>query len=431
VIGFDPIPHFALTDVGLRRSHNQDAYSVILAKSCEAWREQGHVFIIADGMGGHAVGEKASQKAARDIPHTFLKHAPEGVANALRRAFVETNAAINAIGQKNKEFQGLGTTASALILRPEGAWIAHVGDSRIYRVRGDVIQQLTFDHSYVWEMARRQGVDPDEIEGVKSNVIVRSLGPDALVQVDVEGPHPLEHGDIFVLCSDGLSGPVTDSEIGAIVSTLPPDEAARFLVQLANLRGGPDNITVMVIRAEDAKAAAGPASSKWDALRRLHWSLPVLGGGVLLTGIALLAALGSRPLGLLLFLLAAITIGTGLVGLLLNARAERRRRQSEPASNDLNVYRESPCDVDESVVERLARGIDDLQRKVEESFPKLVPESYGPLYARGEALLKQNNMPEAFREFCRAMHELARSYNSIRTKSEMFQPVWEKKKKKP
>jgi PPM family protein phosphatase len=430
VIGFDPIPHFALSDVGLRRSHNQDAFSVILAKGRNAWYEQGHFFIIADGMGGHAVGEKASQKAARDIPLTFLKHAPEGVANALRRAFVETNIAINAIGQNNKEFQGLGTTASALVLRPEGAWIAHVGDSRVYRIRGDVIQQLTFDHSYVWEMARRQGVDPDEIEGVKANVIVRSLGPDALVQVDVEGPHPLEHEDVFVICSDGLSGPVTDSEIGAIARTLPPEEAARFLVQLANLRGGPDNITVMVIHAVDAKATIGPKSSRWEAWRRMHWSLPVLSGGVLLIVIAVLAALGSRPVGLLLFLLAAITIGTGLVGLLLNLRAERRRRQSEPASGELHVYRESPCDVDETVVERLARGIDDLQRKVQESFPKLVPETYGPLYARGDELLKQNNLPGAFREFCRAMHELARSYNSIRTKSEMFQPIWDKRKKK-
>jgi len=430
VIGFDPIPYFALSDVGLRRSHNQDAYSVILAKGRKAWYEQGHFFIIADGMGGHAVGEKASQKAARDIPLTFLKHAPDGVGNALRRAFVETNIAINAIGQNNKEFQGLGTTASALVVRPEGAWIAHVGDSRIYRIRGDVIQQLTFDHSYVWEMARRQGVDPDEIEGVKANVIVRSLGPDALVQVDVEGPHPLEHGDIFVICSDGLSGPVTDSEIGAIVRTLPPEEAARFLVHLANLRGGPDNITVIVIHAEDAKMAAGPTASRWEGLRRMHWSLPVLSGGVLLIVVALLAALGSKPVGLLLFLLAAMTIGTGLVGLILNLRAERQRRQIEPVTEELHVYREAPCDVDETVVERLARGIDELQRKVHESFPKLVPETYGPLYARGEELFKQKNFAEAFREFCRAMNELARSYNSIRAKSEMFQPVWDKRKKK-
>src|SRR5262249_34651969 len=151
--------------VGLRRSHNQDAHSVILVRNEADWREQGHVFLVADGMGGHAVGEKAAQKAARDIPLTYMKHAHDGVANALRKAFVETNAAIHAIGRNNAEFQGLGTTSSALVLRPDGAWIAHVGDSRVYRVRGGVIQQLTFDHSYLWEMARREGVDPDELPG--------------------------------------------------------------------------------------------------------------------------------------------------------------------------------------------------------------------------------------------------------------------------
>jgi serine/threonine protein phosphatase PrpC len=118
-IGFDPIQYCSLSDVGLRRSHNQDAQDVILAKSLATWQDQGHVFIVADGMGGHAVGEKASAKAVREIPLNYLKHAPSGAANALRRAFVETNASIYAIGQKNPEFKGLGTTATLLVLRPE------------------------------------------------------------------------------------------------------------------------------------------------------------------------------------------------------------------------------------------------------------------------------------------------------------------------
>src|SRR5262249_48285483 len=155
--------------------------------------------------------------------------------------------------------------------------------------------------------------------------------------------------------------------------------------------------------------------------------LPVLGAGVLLTGIAIVVAvLGPRVLGLLLFLFATLTIGTGLVGLLLHARAERRRRENDPPANELHVYREAPCDVDKPVVEKLARGIKDLRQKVEESFPKLVPEACGAHYGRGEELLTQGKMLDAFREFCRAMHELARSYNSVRTKAEMFQPVWEK-----
>src|SRR5207249_10699397 len=146
------------------------------------------------------------------------------------------------------DFHGMGTTATALILRADGAWVGHVGDSRVYRIRAGMIEQLSFDHSLVWELARRQQKAPEEMQGIPPNVIVRSLGPEPLVQVDVEGPHPIQPGDAFLLCSDGLSGQVSDREIGAVVSALPPSEACEFLVHLANLQGGPDNITVAIIR---------------------------------------------------------------------------------------------------------------------------------------------------------------------------------------
>src|SRR5262249_6773699 len=160
---------------------------------------------------------------------------------ALRRAFLEANSTIHARGQQNPEFAGMGTTATTLLLRPEGAWVGHVGDSRAYRVRGEQIEQLTFDHSLVWELARRHHVPPDLLQRSPSNVILRSLGPEPLVQVDIEGPHSVQPGDVFVVCSDGLSGQISDHELGAICTALPPAEACRFLVDLANLRGGPDN----------------------------------------------------------------------------------------------------------------------------------------------------------------------------------------------
>src|SRR5437899_2016780 len=207
-------------------------------------------------MGAHAVGELASKIAIDNIPHIYFKHAQEGPSVALRRAILETNSAIHARGQQNREFEGMGTTGTALVLRPEGVWVGHVGDSRAYRVRGGKIEQLSFDHSLVWELARRQGVRPEELQGIPSNVIVRSLGPEPLVQVDIEGPHPIKPGDIYVVCSDGLSGPVSDREIGAVVSVLPPKEACRFLINLANLQGGPDNITAIVVHV------AGQAASE-------------------------------------------------------------------------------------------------------------------------------------------------------------------------
>jgi protein phosphatase len=429
VINFDAVSFFGLTDVGIRRSHNQDAFTAIPAKSREVWRAQGHFFMVADGMGGHAVGEKASQQAARDIPLAYQKYAKEGVAQALRRAFVEVNAAIHAVGVRNREFQGMGTTATALVLRPDGAWIAHVGDSRVYRVRAGRVQQLTFDHSYLWEMARRQKVNPDELQGLKSNVIIRSLGPDSLVQVDLEGPHPLEPGDVFVLCSDGLSGPVTDSEIGAIASTLSPEEAVRFLIQLANLRGGPDNITALVVRVAEAPTSRRTQRSFVDFVRQVHWSIPGLILGIILAVVAVPAFLNSRDLGLFMFLAAAIAIVFSLSGLLIHARAERHRQESQTEIGEPHIYRESPCEIDALVVDKLKRSLGDLKHKVAESFPKLIPEAFDTLFAQAENLQNQGDLLGAFRQYCRAMHDLARSYNSIHSKSEMFQPVWEKKKK--
>jgi protein phosphatase len=223
VFGFDNIEHASLSDVGVRRSHNQDSLAVLLASDVDKWLAQGHLFLVADGMGAHAVGEKASELAASIIPHTYHKHAQQGPIPALRKAFSEANASIHSRGQANREFEGMGTTGTALVLRPEGAWLGHVGDSRTYRIRDGQIEQLTFDHSLVWVYARQQRIDPTTVQNIPSNVIVRSLGPEPLVQVDIEGPHPVQDGDIYVLCSDGLSGPVSDPEIGAVASTLPPE----------------------------------------------------------------------------------------------------------------------------------------------------------------------------------------------------------------
>src|SRR5262245_14881916 len=255
-------------------------------------------------MGGHAVGEKASAKAVRDIPLLYRKHVQEGVVPALRRAFTETNAGIHAIGQDNPEFRGLGTTSTALILRPEGAWVGHVGDSRAYRIRDGMTEQLTFDHSWVWEIARRQGVDPDELGDFKKNVIIRSLGPDPEVEVDIEGPHPVRPGDVFLLCSDGLTGVVNPQEIGAVVQAMPLEDAVRLLVHLANLRGGPGNITGLVVRVPGG-AAPGPGGRppRPNPLRRLvaawnrlvPWPFTAIGAGCLLALLSLLMNYSEVP----------------------------------------------------------------------------------------------------------------------------------------
>src|SRR5262245_43741979 len=138
---YDQLEHASLTNVGVKRSHNQDSCSALLARDNATWVEKGHVFHVADGMGAHAVGELASKLAAEVIPHTYHKYAHEGIVKAVQKAFTEANATIHERGQKNPEFEGMGTTSSTLILREDGAWLGHVGDSRVYRVRNGKIQQ--------------------------------------------------------------------------------------------------------------------------------------------------------------------------------------------------------------------------------------------------------------------------------------------------
>jgi protein phosphatase len=428
VIGFDKIDYASLTDVGVRRSQNQDAHATLLATDQEKWRERGHVFLVADGMGAHAVGELASELAVHIIPHTYHKHAHQGAVPALRKAFIEANASIYAKGQLNPEFEDMGTTTTALVLRPEGAWIGHVGDSRAYRIRDSQIEQLSFDHSLVWETARRYHVDPDGLQGIPSNVIVRSLGPAPLVQVDVEGPHPVAEGDIFLLCSDGLSGQLSDAEIGAVASVLPPAEACRVLVDLANLRGGPDNITVLIVRVGQAapeQPAEAPERPPW--YRRLPWHLSVLIFGVLLVGdAATLTYCGYSSLGILAFLLAAGALLAGFIGLALSYREEKRRQEAEPPSRPLQVYRHASTHIDPHLVNKLAKAAATLKQRSEERQWEVDLATFQQHHELAESYLRQDSLPEAFREYCRALRPLTEALQRQRHKDELLQPVWER-----
>jgi protein phosphatase len=245
----------AVSDVGMRRNNNQDSYSLLPAADEATWQSRGHIFVVADGMGAHAAGELASKLAVEGVVHHYCKQRQLSPPEAILRAFRDTNAEIHQRGQANTEFHNMGTTCSVLLLLPQGAVIAHVGDSRVYRVRGRRVEQLTFDHSLLWEMraAGSLGAGGEGKFNVPKNVITRSLGPQPVVQIDLEGPLDVQQGDTFMLCSDGLTGKVEDAELGEVLTALPPQEAAQLLVDLANLRGGPDNITVLVVRATSPK----------------------------------------------------------------------------------------------------------------------------------------------------------------------------------
>jgi protein phosphatase len=423
----------SLTDVGVKRSHNQDACATQPAADDGVYRMHGHVFIVADGMGGHAVGEKASAKAVRDIPLTFLKHvAKEGVRPALRRAFREANESIYAIGQNNPEFKGLGTTATSLILRPEGAWVGHVGDSRTYRIRDNKVQQLTFDHSWVWEVARRQGIDPDELGDFKRNVIIRSLGPDAEVEVDIEGPHPVEPGDTFLLCSDGLSNVVTPDEIGVVTATFPPEEACQYLVALANLRGGPDNITCLIAQIPGTGSSSRSRGS--NPLRRLAlainrrvpWPFLALLGGAATAGLSVWLRIEELPGAIPAFLVAAVLILAGLGGLYVHLR-NRSEEPDEPAdaeAEELRIYREYSFEVGKPIIDRFAELDSALRDAVKDKDLGIDWQAHGRHDSAATEALKRSDWPTAFRERFLAVQVIATAVNRIRQKDEVFQPNW-------
>jgi protein phosphatase len=432
VTRFDQIEHACVTDVGVRRSHNQDNHAVQLAGDDEQWRERGHLFLVADGMGAHAVGEKASEQAAAVIPHTYHKYAPQGPASALRKAFSEANASIHACGQQNREFEGMGTTSTALLLRPDGAWVGHVGDSRAYRIRAGTIEQLSYDHSLVWEYARLQQIDPDEVQDIPSNVIHRCLGPEPLVQVDVEGPHDVQPGDIFLLCSDGLSGQVSDSEMGAVATVLPPAEACRFLVDLANLRGGPDNITVLITRVglgAESNGLAGPPPAPAGRGWRLPapwWSLTLFAGTLLVVAAAWLE-FEKIPGSVFLFVVAALAILAGLVG--LGVDYFREKKGLDGADEDApppRIHRKATCRVEQPLLDKLARAVEVLRQRADEKNWEPDWNQYQEHAAAAGGLVQKGDLPGAFREYCRAMLPLTRALQKLRNKEEAFQPVWDK-----
>ena len=229
------------TDVGRQRTSNQDCCGMAVAPGDGA-----RLWIVADGMGGHAGGEIASRIAVDTAIASFSGGGGD-LAERLRAAIVAANRAVLSSAQQDRALTGMGTTAVAIAVAGESVCVANVGDSRAYRIRRARIEQLTRDHSVVAELVRRGHLSEDEaMLHPRRHEVLRSLGFEWDLDVDVE-PAEAAAGDTFVLCSDGLSGVVDDAEIASLCAKRRPSDAARALVDAANARGGPDNITVQVI----------------------------------------------------------------------------------------------------------------------------------------------------------------------------------------
>lgn len=234
------------TDVGRVRQGNEDAFLTD--------PERG-IFLVADGMGGHAAGEVASALAREAVGGELARALDAGVEDAalpgvLEEAVRAAFAACSDYVAEHPEARGMGTTLTACVLRPDGAFrMAHIGDSRAYLLREGVLEQVTHDHTWVQEEVDAGRLSPDATRTHPlSHVITRALGPGDYAPPDlVEGA--LRPGDLLLLCTDGLTGMVEDADLALLLSTgLPLPKVAAELVRAANLRGGTDNVTAVLVR---------------------------------------------------------------------------------------------------------------------------------------------------------------------------------------
>jgi PPM family protein phosphatase len=272
--------YYALTDRGRTRDHNEDTFLIADLSATTAVREsraadlllgeRGALYLVADGMGGAAAGEVASEMAATEI-HRYLINTwrtdtqvtETKFANRLREAVELANLQIHNYAREHPEVRGMGTTATVAGIWRDRLYIAQIGDSRGYLVRNGETRQLTRDQSLTQRLVDVGELTEAEAEASeRRNIILQALGPDALVKVDVSW-QPLQRGDVLIICSDGLSNLVRRDDIAKAVLE-EPDVAAvcRRLVALANERGGPDNITVVAVRFDGEGL---PAAASADA----------------------------------------------------------------------------------------------------------------------------------------------------------------------
>lgn len=239
----------ARTDLGRVRENNEDKFEFFVPSSPETLSAKGEVLALADGMGGHAAGQIASELALKTFIATYYARAGCSVESGLRAAVREANSLVHGAGAIS-ERNGMGTTLTAAVVRGRELYVAQVGDSRLYFFRNGKLAQVTEDHSWVAEQVKLGALTEEEAEQSPfRNVITRSMGNHPEVEPDIY-KRDLEEGDAVLLCSDGLSGVVGASEMERVLSGNGPAESCQALVNLALERGGPDNVTVLLARID-------------------------------------------------------------------------------------------------------------------------------------------------------------------------------------
>ncbi len=237
---------FAKTDIGRVREQNQDYFYI------SEETEEPKIYILADGMGGYKGGEIASrlatESAQKYIQNNFerITKEKEEILKLVKSAVEYANMVVYEKSKEVPELEGMGTTLEVCVIYNNKAYIGHVGDSRIYRIRKDVIRKLTKDHSYVQKLVEDKKITREEAKThPKKNMLIKALGCTPYVEPDIRARN-FEKGDVFIMCSDGLTNMVEENRIYTLI-TQDINSAADKLIEEANMAGGIDNITIIII----------------------------------------------------------------------------------------------------------------------------------------------------------------------------------------
>lgn len=273
---------FARTDTGLRRAGNEDAFMIAdlttgnlgLGPDMTTHKigASGSLMVVSDGMGGAAAGEIASEMAVKTIRESLMQAggAIGDVCARLQTATEKANQQIWNYARQNLRFKGMGATLTAVLIQQATAFVAQVGDSRAYLVRGDRIKQLTKDQSLVQALIDSGAVAPDQADSIPQNVITQALGTSPTVDVAISSVE-LSQGDTLIVCSDGLSNKIKDEELVYLVRHMGDlSLLCRSLVELANQRGGEDNITVITARFDGELLHSAVESSITASFKALN-----------------------------------------------------------------------------------------------------------------------------------------------------------------
>jgi protein phosphatase len=373
---------------------------------------RGHLFIVADGMGAHAAGEVASKMAVDTIMQSYTKRTGEIPINALARAVMDAHKRIREKGRREDAFRDMGTTCDAFAMTPQGIVIAHVGDSRVYRIRANRIEQMTFDHSLVWEICEVNKLPYDcPPYHIPKNQITRSLGPTENLVVDVEGPHRIQVGDIFLSCSDGLTGQVKDHEIGEIVTLLQPDIAAETLVNITNLRGGPDNTTILIAQAINDTEIEQEVD---EGLKMPFRGVVLIFVTLIMVAILFAASLqGNFFLGVIAGLIAAVT------AICFCASTQSYLYINSPfASTEIigkAPYTSSNCPPEEKLTASLAQMLAEVRQAIKDKSMKIVsPREADERERKARLAAQYANYPEAIQNYSIAINLLMREIKKYR-----------------